>query len=61
MRHNIFDYAVLIYFMVRSLFFNIFFSKILSFSKQDTFISIILGIIISIKNKNINMRNWLKQ
>lgn len=48
MRHNIFDYAVLIYFMVRSLFFNIFFSKILSFSKQDTCISIILGIIISI-------------
>jgi len=56
---NLFDYTLLMYFIIRSTFFNLFLSNLLKISKQDSYISIIISMILSIipviiyyKNKN---------
>lgn len=45
---NLFDYSVLMYFIIRATFFNLFLSNLLKLSKQDSYISIFIAIILSI-------------
>ena len=45
---NLFDYSILMYFIIRCTFFNLFFNNLLKISKQDSVISIFIGLILSI-------------
>lgn len=45
---NLFDYTVLMYFVIRATFFNLFLNNLLKISKQDSYISIFIAIILSI-------------
>jgi len=45
---NLFDYTVLMYFIIRATFFNLFLNNLLKISKQDSYISIFIAILLSI-------------